>query len=261
MMNSNSQLRTAARADLKGRWAEAAMLTFVLLLLMFFVSGIGSVIDLCVFGPGALNASATLDAQTLLRNQSSGTFSMLLSLLLIPVGWSFNITFLANHRHESDDPFGVGNLFTGYHHFWRVLGTMLLQSILVSLGTILFAVLLLVGQIVSMSSVAVLVLCVACGILAICFAIWMSLSLTLVSFILRDHPEMGIIDILRQSARMMDGHKWQYLLLQLSFLGWVLLGILTLFIGLLWVIPYVGQAQVNFYEQLRDEYAVEKQAE
>lgn len=185
---------------------------------------------------------------------------MLLSLLLIPVGWSFNITFLANHRHESDDPFGVGNLFTGYHHFWRVLGTMLLQSILVSLGTILFMVVLFVGQIMSMSSIAVLVLCVACGILALCFAIWTSLCLAPVSFILRDHPEMGIIDILRQSARMMNGHKCKYLLLQLSFLGWVLLSILTLFIGLLWVVPYIGQTQANFYEQLRDEWAVEKQA-
>lgn len=259
MISSNSQLRAAGRADLKGRWSEAAMLTFVSLLLTLFVSGVGSIIDLCVFGPRALNASATLDVLTLLRNQSSGIFSMLLSLLLIPVGWSFNITFLANHRHESDDPFGVGNLFTGYHHFWRVLGTMLLQSILVGLGVILFAVLLLVGQIVSMPSIAVLVLCVVCGILALCFAIWMDLCLTLVSFILRDHPELGIIDILRQSVRMMDGYKCKYLLLQLSFLGWVLLCIPTLGIGLLWVVPYIGQTQANFYEQLCAECAVEKQ--
>lgn len=232
MINSNSQLRAAARADLKGRWAEAAMLTFVSMLIAIFVTSMGSVADTCVFGPKMLYASTDLSADALLAQQSSGIFSMLVSLLIIPMGWSFDMTFLANHRHESDDPFGVGNLFTGYRQFWRVFATQVLVTLLVFLFTLLLFI----------------------------PGIWMALRLAMAPFILRDHPEMSISDVLRQSVRMMDGYKCKYLLLQLSFLGWILLCIPTLGIGLLWVVPYIGQTQANFYEQLCAECAVEKQA-
>ncbi|BDP56588.1 hypothetical protein EfmJHP36_10670 [Enterococcus faecium] len=44
-----------------------------------------------------------------------------------------------------------------------------------------------------------------------------------------------------------------YILLQLSFIGWYLLGAIALFIGLLWVIVYVNVSVAEFYEQARIE--------
>lgn len=49
MISTYSQLRAKGRADLKGRWAEAAMFTFVYILATVFISSVGSVIDLTVF--------------------------------------------------------------------------------------------------------------------------------------------------------------------------------------------------------------------
>jgi len=51
---------------------------------------------------------------------------------------------------------------------------------------------------------------------------------------------------------MMKGYKWKLFLLQLSFIGWMLLCTLfTLGIGYLWLGPYIGLSTANFYENLK----------
>jgi uncharacterized membrane protein len=47
----------------------------------------------------------------------------------------------------------------------------------------------------------------------------------------------------------MKGYKWKLFLLDLSFIGWILLGFITFSIGLLWVRPYMETAHAEFYER------------
>jgi len=63
---------------------------------------------------------------------------------------------------------------------------------------------------------------------------------------------MPVRECLNRSRRMMDGYKMKLFLLDLSFIGWVLLSIITCGIGMLWVIPYMQTARVEFYEQLKN---------
>jgi uncharacterized membrane protein len=49
---------------------------------------------------------------------------------------------------------------------------------------------------------------------------------------------------------MMQGRKMKLFLLDLSFIGWILLSILTLGIGLLWLLPYIYSARAAFYEDI-----------
>lgn len=72
-------------------------------------------------------------------------------------------------------------------------------------------------------------------------------------FIMRENPEMGINDAISQSMKMMKGHKMDYFLLNLSFLGWTILGFLALGVGLIWVIPYIQTAAGAFYDELKIE--------
>ena len=51
----------------------------------------------------------------------------------------------------------------------------------------------------------------------------------------------------------MKGHKWDLFVLDLSFIGWILLGIMTAGIGLLWVAPYMETTRAAFYEDLKNE--------
>lgn len=59
--------------------------------------------------------------------------------------------------------------------------------------------------------------------------------------------------------KMMDGHKLDLFLLELSFIGWYLLGILTLCIGYLWIVPYQYTTMAVFYEDVKAEYEAKQQ--
>jgi uncharacterized membrane protein len=70
-------------------------------------------------------------------------------------------------------------------------------------------------------------------------------------FILNDNPGMGAMEAIRLSSELMNGQKWKLFLLNLSFIGWILLGIITLGIGFIWIMPYMMTASANFYEDLK----------
>lgn len=81
------------------------------------------------------------------------------------------------------------------------------------------------------------------------------LSYSLTVYILKDNPEMKNNEAIELSMKMMDGYKWKLFVLQLSFLGWALLGILTLCIGYLWLVPYVQTTMAAFYEERKADFA------
>ena len=48
----------------------------------------------------------------------------------------------------------------------------------------------------------------------------------------------------------MKGNRGNYFLLELSFIGWAILSVLTLGIGFLWLAPYMSVASVCFYDRI-----------
>lgn len=68
-------------------------------------------------------------------------------------------------------------------------------------------------------------------------------------FILAEHPGMRASDAIDASKYMMKGSKMDLFLLDLSFIGWDLLCILTLGIGSLWLNPYRSMAFTVFYRE------------
>jgi len=79
----------------------------------------------------------------------------------------------------------------------------------------------------------------------------------MVPFILTDNPNIGYKRAVQLSTQMTRGHKFHIFLLDLSFLGWLILGILALFIGVLFVLPYINAANAELYALLR-QYFLEK---
>ena len=69
-------------------------------------------------------------------------------------------------------------------------------------------------------------------------------------YILSDNPQMTGKEALEASKKMMYGYKGKLFLLQLSFIGWGLLCLLTLGIGFLWLIPYMQASMACFYRNL-----------
>ena len=70
-------------------------------------------------------------------------------------------------------------------------------------------------------------------------------------YIKLDHPDYGWKACIDASRQMMDGHKWEKFVLDLSFLGWIIVGSLCLGVGTLWVTPYMEAANAQFYEYVR----------
>lgn len=70
------------------------------------------------------------------------------------------------------------------------------------------------------------------------------------TYILADNPAMDANAARKRSVSMMDGNKWRLFCLDLSFIGWYLLSMLTFGILLLWVVPYHSTARALFYEDL-----------
>ena len=66
-------------------------------------------------------------------------------------------------------------------------------------------------------------------------------------YILAENPGISPTEAINRSKAMMDGHKMEYFLLNLSFIGWALLSALTFGIGSLWLTPYENAAYAAFY--------------
>lgn len=56
---------------------------------------------------------------------------------------------------------------------------------------------------------------------------------------------------IKASKEMMKGYKWDYCVFTLSFMGWTLLGALTLGLLYIWVTPYMMTAEVLYYDELK----------
>lgn len=76
-------------------------------------------------------------------------------------------------------------------------------------------------------------------------------SYSMAMYIVAEDPEIGAREALKRSQDMMDGHKMELFVLNLSFLGWFLLGALTLGILYIWLIPYRDVTMANFYNSIK----------
>ena len=83
-------------------------------------------------------------------------------------------------------------------------------------------------------------------------AIILVLRYAMISYIAAEEEEnLDGIEVWKKSAKMMDGHKWEYFVLQLGFIGWMLLGSITFGIAYIWVMPYMTVTQIYYYDELK----------
>ncbi len=78
----------------------------------------------------------------------------------------------------------------------------------------------------------------------------LALAYSMSTYLLVDNPDMGIVEILKNSRTMMQGNKWRLFCLMISFIGWYLLLIPTLGLLSLWLMPYISVTYCAFYNNL-----------
>lgn len=102
-------------------------------------------------------------------------------------------------------------------------------------------------------SVLLSVLAILAFLAGTVFAVILELSYSQVFYLYLDAPEKGVLQLMRESRALMKGNKGRYFYLQLSFIGLVLLSVLTCFIGMLWLVPYMEMTTILFYRNLTGE--------
>lgn len=245
-MNS-SDFRQEARNKLKGKWGKVALPTFLFFLIMF---GIGFLL-------GLLNL-----------NDSIG--SIVSIIIEIPLTFGLTIAFLKIFNSEDSDVMDFLTLgFKNFGRAWKVYFATLLKLIVPIIFAIVAYFMMFVGlggaigasaaaatsaELAQAGSIVLLVFLII-GILGILLLIGASVWLTIKSLyyvlgilIAIENPNITATEAVTKSKELMEGKRASYFVLQLTFIGWVILAILTLGIGYIWLLPYIMFAQIAFYK-------------
>lgn len=118
----------------------------------------------------------------------------------------------------------ISNLFEGFQNLGSALIIHILKTIFITLGLILFIV---PGIIVA-------------------------LRYSMTYYILNDNPNMGAKAALDKSKELMKGNEGKLFLFYISFIGVIILSIITLGVGFFWSIPYISASEAAFYQELKD---------
>lgn len=144
-------------------------------------------------------------------------------MLMGPLDYSFRRMMIKANRGEKIE---VGDVFYGFNEFSRTF----MAGIDVYFRTFLWTLLFIIPGIVA------------------------AYSYSMTYYIMIDNPQMGSSEAIGKSKEMMRGHKAELFFLDLSFIGWMILCILTLGIGYFWLGPYMESARASFYKKLTGEY-------
>ena len=152
------------------------------------------------------------------------TLLYVLALAFVPITVGICHFF---YRFKDDPEADLKLLLKGYENFFRSLGRLLQTWLFIYLWTLLLII---------------------PGLIAI-------FSYAMVPYILGDDDIQKGLDGERPtivSRRMMKGHRWELFVMWLSFIGWIILGVLTFGILLIvFVGPYINQSYAIFYEKVK----------
>lgn len=122
-----------------------------------------------------------------------------------------------------DASMSYADIFSGVKYFFKVIGLAFMSGLFVTLWSLLLIV---------------------PGIIA-------TYRYSQIFFILAENPEKGILQCIRESKEMMVGHKWEYFVLEMSFILWYLLAFVTCFLSYIYVYPYSMVTFANYYNRIK----------
>ena len=226
-MKSRVQLRQAARDSLRGKWLDAVIFSLLISLILGALSALGG---------GDLEAGDMLPVNY---------FYSILEILVIGA-FSFG-----SHRYflqlAKNKLVRYGMMFDGFNYYFKTLWLTLLKALKIMLWGM------------------------TAGIPALIFVsvpngefMWLFLTLIPITlatirysqawYVLADNPSLSANEALKASCKLMRGHWWEYVCLQLSFVPWMLVSIVTFGLGFAWLVPYMSTTSAHYYLQLRPSF-------
>lgn len=243
----SSEFRKEAREKLTGKWGKVVCISLLYFALSFII--------------------------TLLEERTLGfanTVVTILGLLIeIPLGFGLVTCFVKLFNGEDVKFYDF--LSFGFDQFGKSWGIslrivlklifpiimILASTFVVTVGSMLLSNAILFsywyGTAINVGYVIITILGVITLIYSYIYMITRAYYYDLAYIIAAENPKMTSKEAVSRSSRLMFKHRWKLFVLQLSFIGWIILAILTLGIGVLWIAPYMHFAKISFYKHLEEE--------
>ena len=157
-------------------------------------------------------------------------FGGLVASIIITPAFALSITRVFINLTKDIKP-NAKDSFSGFNDFWSAFKV----NFLVGLFTFLWSLLFVIPGIVK------------------------SYSYIFSLYILAENPGKPALECIEESKNMTNGHKMELFVLDLSFIGWILLGVITFGIAYIWVIPYISTTYANAYNSLKQPMCTEYQ--
>lgn len=229
-MKTRAELKSEAKAILRGRWKDSLLMCLVptlvsiaIVLLLFFLLII-PVVTFVQNNPDLMNGNVNYDG-----NSGGGGGSFLGGIIGAIFSAGISWTFLDLYRGKRQEIRPFSDAFRGF------AGPVVLGIICLYIITTVF---------ISLWSLLLIIPGIIKGY-----------SYSQTYFVYYDVFEEtgvrpGFLNSITRSRQLMKGYKGQLFLLDLSFIGWHILAILTLGIGYLWLTPYITATKAAFYDNL-----------
>ena len=224
---TRAQMKQASKDQLRGNWGWAICLTIFAQLFNAIIMDINRQIWT---GKDFTYSILRYNNETLIQGYKPGydLSKFIVGLITGLVLWGVAYTILDFVETGNMETWYTG-IFSAYSNgrFKNSLCTLFMVNIFTALWTILFII---------------------PGIIK-------GYSYAMTPYILKDkfaagQTDIGATEAITESRHLMDGHKMDLFVLDLSFIGWGLLGIITCGIGFIWITPYYRQTKTNFYHSL-----------
>lgn len=226
---NNSQLKELSKNQLNGNWKLPIIITLIYLLISILISFVEGIVY-------------------------SGTLVGVLTIISFMIGvWStvgipkFYLEFIKDNRKVQ---------LTDALVSLQILGKSLLYNIIIGIITFIILIIAIGITVFSIDNTGILffirfIISMSIYVGFIILAIGWSQA----PYIIVEN-NIGVIESMKISMKMMKGYKLKYFTLGLSFIGWAILSILTLGIGFLWLIPYINLTLANFYKDICEDFII-----
>ncbi|MFW4404238.1 DUF975 family protein [Lactiplantibacillus paraplantarum] len=241
IQKTRAELKTEVKQLFKGRWKDAILLCIIISLLTIF----GMMSD---YSSRMRSGDPSSDGETF---KQLGTFtgadlSLILAVVvgfllvqlvvalviqLFRIGTSYAMLDWVRQPEREIHPVSDSTIGFTKRYGWALVGLIIYKAILV----FLWSLLLIVPGIIKAYAYTQT------------FYVYKDMLATTSA----GQPRPRYRDAVTRSRQLMKGHKWQLFVLQLSFLGWALLSVLTAGIGQLWLTPYTYGVFANYYDNLQ----------
>ena len=197
------------------------------LLIIFGITyGVEIILSLLGYGPKIIDLGQDINGFPLFEIVAHPVYEIvtgILAIAILPIGIGTTYYVMNLIRGNSMD---IKCIFSKYKYYVPIL----IVVALIFVFTFLWTLLLIIPGII--------------------YALKVSMS----GFIMADELDENTkpMEVLDKSKNMMEGHKWEYFVFNLSFIGWFFLIPVTLGIVLIWLVPYMQTANIMYYEKLKE---------